>query len=234
MRLNLFISKSGLTSRRKADVLIKEGKAEVNGVVVKEPFFEVSQEDKVKVSGKPLALKEYIYIVFHKPRGVTTTLSDRFATKKVIDFIPKKFKGIYPVGRLDKDSSGLLIMTNDGDFCYRVTHPRFSVEKEYLAKVAGTLGPAECREAKIGVQDMGELLRVKEIKALRKTKSESLLKVIITEGKKRHLRRLFEKIGLRVLTLKRVRVARLVLGNLGEGKFRLMDRARIYALCIRK
>ncbi|UCG35528.1 MAG: rRNA pseudouridine synthase [Candidatus Omnitrophota bacterium] len=234
MRLNLFISKSGFSSRRKADSFIKEGKVEVNGQVVREPFFEVAKQDEIKVEGKAITLKSYVYIVFNKPHGVTATVSDRFAIKKVVDFVPKKFKGVYPVGRLDKDSSGLLILTNDGDFCYKLTHPKFSVEKEYLVKVAGIFGVAQCRRAKIGIRDDKDLLWVKDIKILRKIGSESLLRIVITEGKKRHLRRLFAKLGFRVLTLKRVRIGKLTLGNLKEGQFRLMDKAKIYALCIKK
>jgi len=127
-----------------------------------------------------------------------------------------------------------LILTNDGDFCYKLTHPKFSVEKEYLVKVEGVLGVSQCKRAKIGIRDEKDFLRVKEIRILRRRGSESLIRVVITEGKKRHLRRLFKKLGFRVLALKRVRIAGLMLGALKEGQFTLMDKAKIYKLCIEK
>ena len=135
MRLNLFIAKTGVASRRGADLLIKSGKVIVNGKKTQEPYLQVDKCDNVKVNGKAVTINEYVYFIFNKPCGVITTLRDRFADKKVIDFFPKEFKRIYPVGRLDKNSQGLIILTNDGDFCYRVTHPKFNLEKEIQAKI---------------------------------------------------------------------------------------------------
>ena len=163
MRLNLFIAKSGYASRRKADCLIKGGKVKVNNQETLKPFLQVSNKDKVEVEGKVLRPKEHIYILFNKPKGVTTTLSDKFALKKVIDFFPRKFKGIYPVGRLDKQSCGLLILTNDGDFCYRLTHPKFSIEKEYLVELKGQISSNDCQRAKKGLNLDGEHLKVSRL-----------------------------------------------------------------------
>ena len=123
MHLNVFIAKSGFCSRRKAATYIKEGKAIVNGKIVFEPWLDVKDTDSVKVGGKHIKLKQDIYIIFNKPKGVTTTVEDKFALKKVIDFIPEKMGRVYPVGRLDKFSRGLILLTNDGDLCYRFTHP---------------------------------------------------------------------------------------------------------------
>jgi len=229
MRLSLFISRSGYTSRRKADCLIKEGKVRVNGQEALKPFLQISDKDKVEVEGKILRLKENIYILFNKPKGVTTTLSDKFAFQKVIDFFPRKFKGIYPVGRLDKQSSGLLILTNDGDFCYRLTHPKFSIEKEYLVELKGKLSPGDCQRAKKGLTSEGEHLKVKSIEVLTSQENKTICKVIISEGKKRHLRRLFKALGFLVIELKRIRIGKLVLGNLMLGKYRLMEAKKIYS-----
>lgn len=229
MRLNLFIAKSGYASRRKADCLIKEGKVKVNNKEALKPFLQVSNTDKVEVEGKTLGLKEYIYILFNKPKGVITTLSDKFAHKKVIDFFPRKFKGIYPVGRLDKQSCGLLIFTNDGDFCYRVTHPKFSIEKEYLVTLEGKLTPRDCQKTKKGLIVDGECLKVKNIKVLGISENTTLCKVVISEGKKRHLRRLFERLGFLVRELKRIRIGRLVLGSLKPGKYKVMEGRKIYS-----
>lgn len=219
MRLNLYIAKTGLASRRKADELIKSGKVTVNGSKVDQPFVRVNRDDQVRVSGKLLKPKEYIYLLFNKPKGVTTTLRDKFAVKTIADFIPKQYKGIYPVGRLDKNSSGLLILTNDGDFCYRLTHPKFLVDKEYLVELRGALTVSSCQKARKGVEDEGERLKVKKIKIVKKSQENTLCKVIVTEGKKRHLRRLFRQLGYPVRDLKRVRVGNLTLGNLRPGKY---------------
>ena len=229
MRLNLFIAKSGYASRRKADCLIKEGKVRVNAKEVLQPFLQVGNKDKIEVEHKLLRLKELTYILFNKPKGVTTTLSDKFALKKVIDFFPKKFKGIYPVGRLDKQSCGLLILTNDGDFCYRLTHPKFSIEKEYLVELRGRISPSDCQRAKNGLNLEGEHLKVKSIKILTSHGNETICKVIISEGKKRHLRRLFKALGFFVEELKSVRVGGLVLGNLETGEYRLIKGEKMYS-----
>jgi len=229
MRLNLSIAKSGYSSRRKADRLIKEGKVKVNEKEVFQPFLQVSNKDKVEVEGKALKLKGHIYILFNKPKGVTTTLSDKFALKKVIDFFPGKLKGIYPVGRLDRQSCGLLILTNDGDFCYRLTHPKFSIEKEYIVELKGKMSPGDCQRAKNGLNLEGEHLKVKSIRVLSSRENRTLCTVVISEGKKRHLRRLFKGLGFLVRELKRIRIGRLVLGSLKTGKYRLMEGRKIYS-----
>jgi len=227
MRLNVYIAKSGLASRRKADSLISGGEVTVNGRGVNKPFYQVKENDKVRVSGKRLELKKHIYLLFNKPKGVTTTLNDRFAEKTIADFIPKQFQGIYPVGRLDKNSSGLLILTNDGDFCYQLTHPKFSVEKEYLVSLRGILTVSDRQKTKQGVRDEGELLRVKKIKVLRKDNENTLCKVIITEGKKRHLRRLFKQLGYSVGELQRVRMGSFSLGSLKPGQYKPFRRSGV-------
>lgn len=229
MRINLFIAKSGYASRRGADCLIEEGKVEVNGRKIFEPFLKVSNKDEVKVNGELLNLKEHIYIVFNKPKGVTTTLSDKFALKKVIDFFPKEFQGIYPVGRLDKQSCGLLIFTNDGDFCYQLTHPKFLVEKEYLVELKGNLALSDCRRAKIGIKMKGERLKVKSIKVLNKNKELTLCKAVVTEGKNRHLRRLFGGLGFPVQEIIRVRIGKLTLGDLPIGKYKKIAKNKMYS-----
>ncbi len=229
MRLSLFIARSGYTSRRKADCLIKGGKVKVNNQEALKPFLQISDKDKVEVEGKILRLKEYIYILFNKPKGVTTTLSDKFAFQKVIDFFPKKFKGVYPIGRLDKQSSGLLILTNDGDFCYRLTHPKFSIEKEYLVELKGEMSSGDCQRAKKGLASEGEHLKVKSTNVLSVKGNKTICKVIISEGKKRHLRRLFKALGFLVIELKRIRVGRLALGSLMVGKYKLMEAKKIYS-----
>ncbi|MBU1121850.1 MAG: pseudouridine synthase [Candidatus Omnitrophota bacterium] len=223
MRLNAYISKSGYTSRRKADDLIKKGEVKINGEVLKDLSYQVKSGDKVSVNNQGISLQNQIYIMFNKPQGVTTTLKDEFASRLIMDCLPKKFKGIYPVGRLDKNSCGLIILTNDGEFCYELTHPKFEVEKEYLVRLKGELRAADCRRTEKGVMDEGDCLKVKRIRILNKGAGESVVKVIISEGKKRHLRRLFKNLGFMVIHLVRVRIGNLRLGDLAEGKYRAIN-----------
>jgi len=224
MKLNLFISKSGFCSRRKAALLVKEGKVSVDNKIVAEPWFEVGPESVVKIGNKTIgSVNKHTYIMFNKPAGVTTTLSDRFAQKKIIDFIPKHFSGVYPVGRLDKFSRGLILLTNDGDLCYRMTHPKYEVEKEYMVCIEGRADENLPQKLKKGVMDEEDLLKVKEAVIEKSGSEKSRIKVVVCEGKKRHLRRLFMSFGLKVLDLQRVRIGKLTLGDLREGGYKVID-----------
>lgn len=228
MNLNVYIAKSGYCSRRKADLLIKSGQVCVNGKTATEPWRRVTDGDSVSVSGRPLATEEHVYVIFNKPYGVTSTVEDKYALKKVVDMVPKDKGRLYPVGRLDKMSRGLMILTNDGDFCNKVTHPRYEIEKEYIVVVRGAVDNALVDKMRRGVHDCGDLLQVKRA-AIRSTDDKkSVLQVIVSEGKKRHIRRLFLKLGFSVLDLRRVRIGSLQLDTLKEGEYRLVDRDVIY------
>ena len=232
MHLNVFMAHSGFCSRRKAALLIKSGKVTVNGKVVLEPWFDVKESDAVKVSKKPLHPKKKVYIVFNKPKGVTTTLEDRFASKKVTDFIPRHLGRLYPVGRLDKPSRGLLILTNDGDLCYRLTHPKFEIEKEYVVAVEGKVDSNIVGKLKKGVHSEEEVLKVKSAFIEKADSDISTIRVIVSEGKKRHLRRLLEYLDFVVLDLRRIRIGDLRLGDLREGSFKIIDKKTMYRLAL--
>lgn len=223
MHLNLYIAKAGVCSRRKAALLIKEGRVRVNGKAVREPWHEVSGSDSVLVDGRPAAGEELFYIIINKPRGVTSTVSDRFAERTVLDLIPKKFGRVYPAGRLDKDTSGLMVLTNDGVLCNGLTHPRFGVEKEYIATVDGALDEKALERAVKGVTDEGELLKAKSVRLVRPAGTRAEAHVIISEGKKRHIRRMLKCLGCRVISLRRVRIGSLRLGDLKEGEHKTID-----------
>jgi len=227
MRLNAFIAKSGFSSRRKAVSFIKEGRVEVNGRFMREPGYEVRENDKISVDGRPLKLQQYTYLIVNKPKGVATTLEDRFQKRKITDLIPGKYGRLYPVGRLDKDSRGLIILTNDGDLCYNLTHPKFEVEKEYIAHLEGKVTQDTLLRFKRGIRDKGELLKVKSASIINSRPNSSTIKVIISEGKKRHLRRLFTFLGFEVIDLKRVRIGSLKLGTLKEGAYREIPKEAI-------
>jgi 23S rRNA pseudouridine2605 synthase len=223
MRLSLFVAKSGAASRRKADVLIQDGKVSINDKVVREPYYRVKPSDNVSLEGKPVRPLEKSYYILNKPCGVTTTMADPFAERKISEYFPKGVAGLYPAGRLDRDSSGLIIVTNDGDFCYALTHPKFEIEKEYVVKLAGFFTMRDTQRALKGVRDQDDLLKVKAIEMLTRGKELTRVKVLITEGKKRHLRRLFGRLGFNVLELARVRIGRLLLKDLPSGEYRLMS-----------
>lgn len=231
MKLNLFISRSGYCSRRNAAVLIKEGGVTVNGRQVLEPWYEVKEKDAVKAKGKLLRAENHVYILFNKPIGVTTTCDDAHADEKITDLIPKKFGRIYPVGRLDRDSRGLIILTNDGDLCHRFTHPRFEIEKEYIVTVKGESSDEMIKRLEKGVEDEGQMLRVRSASVARKWTNRVQIDVVICEGKKRHLRRLFYRLGYTVTDLLRVRIGSITLGDLKDGRMKIVDRKFIYAGC---
>ncbi len=229
VRLNVFLARCGVASRRHADELIKEGKVKVNGNVITYCGLRVNSQDRVEVGGKLVLPKEFVYFAFYKPRGVTTTMADRFAKRNVGDYIPSHLKGIFPVGRLDRDSEGLLILTNDGEFALRLTHPRFGVEKEYVLEVEGSCTSQDLHRACLGVEDKGEVLRIKKGRVERIGKL-SRVRVVVKEGKKRHLRRIFKQLGLKVVSLKRVRIGNISLGNLEPGTMRSIPERKIQRL----
>ena len=132
MKLNLYLARSGVASRRKSAELIKSGRVSVNNEIILVPSREVVGKDKVNIDGKKITLERFVYVAVNKPIGFTCTLKDRFAEKKVTDLVPRSLGRLYPVGRLDRDSSGLVILTNDGDFSQRLSHPSYEAEKEYL------------------------------------------------------------------------------------------------------
>ena len=228
MRLNAYISNSGYCSRRKAVDLIKEGRVSINGIVSLEPWVEITGTEAVLVDKQPVYAKKDYYVVLNKPSGVTSTLEDRFAEKKITDMIPKKFGRLYPVGRLDKDSRGLIILTNDGDFCYKLTHPKFEIEKEYEVTVSDKIEKDAINKLKKGVSSDGEILKVRTAGIKSAGENKSVLLVTICEGRKRHIRRLFEGIGMHILDLKRVRIGSLTLGDLRDGEFKIFDKETIY------
>ncbi|MCF7895118.1 MAG: pseudouridine synthase [Candidatus Omnitrophica bacterium] len=229
MRLNQYLAKSGVASRRKAEEIIKNEKVTINGQYVDKPYYQVDAADSVKINNKEIRPAKNIYILLNKPKGVTATCFDKYAKTTVLDLIPNK-KRIYPIGRLDKNSTGLIILTNNGNFCYKITHPKFQIEKEYIIQLSTQFKKDDYKKAKAGVVDEGELLKVKKIRNVKNkswSKLPPALKVTVGEGKKRHLRRLFKKLGYQVISLKRIRIGNLRLNDLDEGKCKLISFSEI-------
>jgi 23S rRNA pseudouridine2605 synthase len=221
IRLNKLISESGITSRRKADRLIETGKVLVNGKKVFEMGIKVDpRHDQVVVDGKPLRQKlENQYIMFYKPKGVLTTMSDPEGRPSIKDYVQHIPFRVFPIGRLDWDSEGLLLLTNDGEYANKVMHPKDEVTKTYLVKINGQPTDEKLRKLLTGVSIVGGKVKARHIERLKRGKDQyAWLKVIISEGKNRQIRQMFEKIGFDVLKLQRVAIGRLRLGSLDRGE----------------
>ncbi|MDP4119157.1 MAG: pseudouridine synthase [Bacillota bacterium] len=232
LRLQKYIAESGITSRRKAEELIRHGRVKVNGKTVTEMGEKVDAEiDTVEVDGITISPEtKKFYIMLNKPAGYITTTSDDFNRPTVMELTKDIPSRIYPVGRLDYDTQGLLIMSNDGDFANEIMHPSNKLKKTYLVCIKGMITPEEIRRLKSGV-DIGDYFtRPAEVELIGATERESNIKIIISEGKKRQVRRMCESVGHIVLRLKRVQIGNVMLGNLPEGKWRHLRQAEIELL----
>jgi 23S rRNA pseudouridine2605 synthase len=220
MRLNKYIASAGVCSRRKADELIFSGRVMVDGEIVKNPASDIS-DNEVVVDGKRIAPQRYIYLMLNKPKGFLTTKNDELGRKTVMELLPKEYQGLSPVGRLDKDSEGLLLMTNDGDFANSITHPKNRIEKIYQVRLDKKLSEKDRLELEKGVylidKEKGKPFKVKADKV---TVKEDLVTVTIHDGKNREIRRMFAKLGYKVTGLKRVQIGEIKLGNLAPSKYK--------------
>jgi len=219
MRLQVFLSRSGISSRRAAKNIISSGRIKVNGKKVFAASFKIDPEkDRVYLDNKRIIAKQRIYIMLHKAKGVTTTKSDPFAAKTVMDCLPPKFRHLNPVGRLDKDTTGLLVLTNDGGLINRLTHPRYMIEKLYRVGLDKRLNAKDK-----GKLEKGILLEGRRTAACKITLKEGVdIEITMREGRKRQIKRMFKKIGYRVMDLKRLKEGSLDLGSLPEGKWRFL------------
>ncbi len=222
MRLNKFIALSGLTSRRKADALIEEGRVEVNGKVVTKLGILINPyKDKVKVDGRIIAPpKKEVYLAFNKPRGYVTTMDDELGRKSIATLFYNFPVRIFPVGRLDMDTEGLIFLTNDGEFAYIVTHPKFKIEKEYHVWAEGEITEEDIKKLRKGLFIEGRIVRPKLIEVLKHDRKNTMAKIVITEGRKREVRRMFHYMGHKVVRLIRTRIGPVKLGDLRSGKYR--------------
>ena len=223
-RLQKIIAESGYASRRKAEELIKKGKVIVNGKVVTELGTKASFGDDILVEGKKIEKEEKEYYIFNKPRGVITSTSDDKGRKVVTDYFNSN-KRLFPVGRLDYDTTGLLIVTNDGELSNLITHPKNEIEKVYVAKIEGIIKGTEINKLKSGIVLDGVKCIPKRVKlkSFDKKSNSSIVEITITEGKNHEVKRLFESVGFSVSKLKRERVAFLSLGNLQSGEYRKLN-----------
>ncbi len=222
IRLNKYIAQAGIASRRKADELTLAGQVKINGAVMRTPGYEVQDGDVVSVSGRVIGQSEaLVYYALNKPAGFVTTTSDDQGRPTVLDLLTDVTARVYPVGRLDLMTSGLLLLTNDGALAQKLTHPSQEVWKTYRALVGGTVTQEELRQLRAGVRIEGGY-RTAPAKAelIRETAGKSLVEVQIHEGKNRQVRKMFEAVGHRVLALERIAVGEIRLGRLKEGTYR--------------
>lgn len=224
-RLNKFIASSGYTSRRKADLLIINGKVKINGKVVRELGVKVDGNDLVTVEGHVLKKEENkVYYLLNKPRGIITSVSDDKDRMTVVDLIDTD-KRIYPVGRLDYDTTGVLLLTNDGELANLLMHPKSNIDKVYIAKVKGLIGKAEINKLERGVYiDNVKTSNAKaRIKKYDKKTDSSIVELTIHEGRNHQVKKMFEAIGYEVLKLKREKYSFLDVKDLKSGEYRLLN-----------
>ncbi|WP_156855920.1 pseudouridine synthase [Oceanobacillus sp. AG] len=221
-RLQKVIARSGLTSRRKAEQLIASGKVKVNNQVVTTLGTKVSAQDEIEVEGVPIEKEAHVYYMLYKPRGIISSAKDDKGRKTVLDFFPEVEERIYPVGRLDYDSSGLILLTNDGDLANTLMHPSHGVEKVYVAKLKGIPSKQELAKLRKGVTADRELLKAVRYNILSadRKKDTMILELTLVEGKNRHVRRMMEALGYPVQKLKRERYGFLTLDGLSPGETR--------------
>lgn len=232
LRLNKLIADSGLASRRHADRMIEEGQVTVNGKRVYELGIKVDPaHDRVLVNGKPLKKPmQNIYILFNKPKGVLTTMEDPLDRPTIAEYLEGVPGRVFPVGRLDWDSEGMLLLTNDGEFANKVTHPKAEVTKTYLVKVDGQPTKEDLQKLLRGVSIVGGKVAAKHIEKLKRQEASDKYdwyKMVITEGKNRQIRQMFEKIGFDVMKLQRVAIGRLRIGNVERGELVYLNEAAV-------
>ncbi len=229
MRIAKFLAAAGVASRRKCEEIILEGNVKVNGKTVEELGMQVDPErDDIRVNRKKIELKqEKIYIMFNKPVGCVCTCEDDRGRTTVLDYIKGIDERIYPVGRLDFTTEGLLILTNDGDLAFRLTHPSNEVNKRYLAIVDSEITSDDVRKIEKGVFIDGGKTAPAKVKLLKVSPTRTELTIIIHEGRNRQVRRMFEAIGKNVVFLKRISVGDMNLGDLKKGEYRFLTKEEI-------
>lgn len=221
MRLQKYLAGCGAASRRKCEEFIAAGRVCVNGAVVTEMGTQVNEGDKVTLDGNPMLPEEKkVYILYHKPMGEVCTASDPEGRQTVLDRFRDFPVRLFPVGRLDFDSEGLLLLTNDGELMQRMLHPSHEVDKTYLARVGGDVSLEAIRALRLGVELDGRPTSPAEVRAIRRTGEETVMLVTIHEGRNRQVRRMFEKVGYTVLLLRRVRFGPLELGGMKRCEWR--------------
>ena len=228
VRLNKYLAECGVAARRKADELIAAGKVKINGKIVTELGTKIDPDlDQVEYRGKVLNLENKIYIILHKPAGYITAVSSERDVRLVTELVPVSQK-LFPVGRLDQDTTGLLLLTNDGELAYRLMHPKFEHQKVYEILLRDKITARDLKELEQGVILEDGLTAPAEVWKL----ADKKIRLTIHEGRKRQVKRMLESVGNRVVSLKRVEFASLSLGNLKVGEWRILSEDEVKRLTL--
>lgn len=232
MRVNKFLAAAGVASRRDSDKLISDGKVTVNGKIAVVGQ-EVGEGDEVFVEGKKVEIKKNEYYILNKPKGYICSVSDEKGRKTVLDLMPQNVGRIYPVGRLDYDSEGLIILTTDGELAQKLTHPSNEIPKTYLVKIEGTLKESDLNPIRSGIEIEGYVTKKCKAHIVETSKFYTKIHITLTEGRNREIRKMFAAIGKEVSLLKRIKVGEITLRGLDRGAFRKLSErevAYLYAL----
>jgi len=231
VRLQKFLAEAGVASRRASEAIITAGRVTVNGAVASELGVKVDPaHDRVTVDGRVVRAKRKLYVALHKPPGYVCTRTDGQAREKIGDLLPKEWTELFSVGRLDCQSEGLIFLTNDGDFCLKLTHPRYRIVRTYVVRVEGRVTPEMLRQWTAGVWSEGEQLKAQRAHLISANNSTSIVELDLTEGKNREVRRLLAAQRLTVLRLQRVRIGPIKLGELPPGRWRTLTEPEIKSL----
>jgi len=230
MRINKYIAQSGLVSRRKADELIEAGRVKVNGEVVTLLGYQIRKKDRVTLDGKSVDVKKYEYFRFYKPAGYITTLNDEKGRKTIYDILPDEMRAMKPVGRLDRESSGLIILTNDGDLIYELTHPSIKISKVYRVCVDAKLSQKELEALTAGIEIEKGKKAYADVRVLEISNKETTLEMTLYQGMNRQIRKMIEYLGHNVISLKRIRHATIELAGLKKGEFKPLKPRQIKEL----
>jgi 23S rRNA pseudouridine2605 synthase len=232
VRLQKYLADAGVASRRASEQIILAGRVKINGTIVKELGSQVqSGLDRVTVDDRPITSRKKLYVALNKPKGVICARSEQQSNRRlVLDLLPREWDYLYPVGRLDKDSEGLIFLTNDGDFCLRLTHPRYGIRKKYLATVEGMVTQEITKAISEGIRDKGEFLKAEKVRVIKRNNSHSLVEVEMSEGRNLEVRRLFASQNLEVSRLQRIQIGPIKIGELPEGKWRTLTEIEINSL----
>ena len=231
MRINKFLAEQGVASRRGSDEIIAAGRVTINGKTA-QAGDDVKDDDTVLVDGKMLSHKvKYEYYLLNKPKGYLCTVSDDTGRKTVMDLLPAGAGRVFPVGRLDYDTEGMLILTNDGDLAYRLTAPQSEIAKTYLVRVDGSVSDIQLNRLRAGVEiERGVVTKKCKVTVTETNKKFTKLRVVLTEGKNREIRKMFEAVGKQVAFLKRLKIGELSLTGLDRGAVRKLSEEEIYYL----
>jgi 23S rRNA pseudouridine2605 synthase len=231
VRLQKALAEAGVASRRAAEKLIVEGHVTVDGNVVDTLGAKVDTDAaEIAVDGKPVRARRKLYVALNKPPGYLCTRADPEERRTILELLPREWSNLYPVGRLDRDSEGLIFLTNDGEFSLQLTHPRYGVKKKYIANVEGRIDESQLGRFTAGVEDDGEILKAERAWLISSNNSHSVVELELAQGKNREVRRLFAALGHEVVQLRRTQIGPIRLGELPVGRWRILNPAELKSL----